>query len=209
MRVEPDCTGRCRWRQTFGSSRIARNHARRHVARVRAGEADPLQPVDVVEALEERREVARRVVRRLVVIDDLPEQLDFPRPGVRRLPRVGEDVGDRPHPLVAARVRHDAEGAELVAAFDDRDVGLQRVATARDAERKRDVLDRVEIDRGACARAAAGRRVDEHRQALQVLRTDDHVHGGRAFQNLLAFLLRDAPRDGDDRPLALLEPPSA
>ena len=54
-----------------------RDHPRRDVARMRAGEADPLEPGDLVEPLEQRREVARRVVGRLVVVDDLPEQLDF------------------------------------------------------------------------------------------------------------------------------------
>jgi hypothetical protein len=83
------------------------------------------------------------------------------------VPRVGEDVRDRPHPLVAARVRHHAEGAELVAAFDDRDVGLDRIAAARDAQRERDIAERVEIDErrvplGACTAASTsiGRRSD-------------------------------------------------
>ena len=120
------------------------------------------------------------VVGRLVVVDDLPEQLDFPGAGVHRVPRLGDDVGRRAHALVAARVRHDAERAELVAAFDDGDVGLERIAAPRDPERKRDVVDRVDrIGRAAGAATPRPRRrlVDEHRQPLQVLRADDDVDG--------------------------------
>jgi hypothetical protein len=46
---------------------------------------------DRVQPLQQRREVARGIVGRLVVVDDLPEQLHFPRPGPRRA-GIREDV---------------------------------------------------------------------------------------------------------------------
>ena len=53
--VDPDCTGRCRCRQTFGQIAHRRDHPRRDVPRMRAREPDPLQPVDRVQPLEQRR----------------------------------------------------------------------------------------------------------------------------------------------------------
>ena len=51
-------------------------------------------PVDVVNRLEQPGEVARRVVGRLVVVDDLPEQLHFP--AARSPPPRGPRPGCRP-----------------------------------------------------------------------------------------------------------------
>ena len=48
-------------------------------------------------------------------------------------------------------------------------------------------------------------RIDQHRQALQVLRTDDDVDSRRPFQDRVTFLLRDATGDRDDRPLPDLD----
>ena len=48
--------------------------------------------------------------------------------------------------------------------------------------------------------------LEEHRQALDVLRADDHVDGGRAREDGLAFLLGDAAGDGDDRAGSTFEP---
>src|SRR6266849_2913837 len=89
------------------------------VPRVRAGKADALDAGDVVDGLEEAGEVARRLVRRLVVVDDLAEQLYFLVAAGRRVADFREDVGLWTHALVAARVRHHAEAAEFVAALDD------------------------------------------------------------------------------------------
>ena len=122
------------------------DHPRRDVPRVRAGESDPRESVDRLQTLEQRREVAGRVVGRLIVIDDLPEQLDFARAGVDGMARLGDDVRRRPHALVTARVRHDAERAEFVAAFDDGDVGLDRIEAASDPQRKRDIAHRIDIE---------------------------------------------------------------
>ena len=117
-----------------------------HMPRMRAREPDALDAGHLVHSLQQRREIARRIVRRLIVVDDLPEQLDLAVPLVRGMSHFVEDVALRAHALVPARVRHDAERAELVAAFDDGDVRLDRIVAPRHAERKRHVLVRVDVD---------------------------------------------------------------
>ena len=90
-----------------------------------AGKPDAFEPRDVVEAFEERGEVASVIVGCLVVVDDLPEELNFQGALAHCLLGLGNDRCRRTHPLVTARVRHDAECAELVAPFDDRHVRLE------------------------------------------------------------------------------------
>src|SRR4030095_16927990 len=67
-------------------------------------------------------------------------------PGVRRVADFRQDVGLGAHALVAARVRHYAEAAELIAALDDRDVRLDRIVSRRHAKRPRYVVLRAEVD---------------------------------------------------------------
>ena len=118
----------------------------REMARVRAGKTDPLDAVDVVNRFEEPDEIARSVVRRLVMVDDLAEQLHFLAALRRGLAHFSHDVAPGPHALVAARVRYDAEAAELVAALDDRHVGLDRIRAPSDPQRPGDVVV-VALDR--------------------------------------------------------------
>ena len=106
------------------------------MARMRAREPDALDAGDIVDLGEQLREVAAGIVRRLVVVDDLPEQLDLAAARVDGLADVRQDVGLGAHALVAARVRHDAEGAVVVAPFDDRDVRLDGIAAPRDPQRE-------------------------------------------------------------------------
>jgi hypothetical protein len=117
-----------------------------------------------------------------------------------RLGRVFDDLGHGPHALVTACVGNDAERAELVAALDDRDVGLDRVGAPGDAQRERDVVHRIDGDRGVPPRASRmlHRVVHEHRQTFQILRTDNDVDRRRSLQNPRSFLLRDAARDGNN-----------
>src|SRR5690348_14751910 len=91
---------------------------------VRAGEPDARDALDIVHRLEQSDEVTGGIVRRLVVVDDLAEQLYFLVPARGRFTDFGEDVRLRAHTFVSARIRHDTEAAEFVAAFDDRDVRL-------------------------------------------------------------------------------------
>src|SRR5688500_8589834 len=88
------------------------DHPRGDVPGMRARETDPFEAVDAIETLEESREIAVRIVRCLVVVDDLPEQLDLPGAGGDGLTGVRHDVGGGPHSFLAPRVRHHTEGTE-------------------------------------------------------------------------------------------------
>ena len=112
------------------------NHARGHVPRVRAGETNALEAVKRRQTLEQLREITAVVVWGLVVIDDLSQELYLSRSGIHRELGLREYVGDRPHALVSAGVRNDAEGAELVAPLDDRHIRLPRFGPPRNTERK-------------------------------------------------------------------------
>ena len=158
-----------------------------------------------MQALEQAGEIAGGIVGRLVVVDDLPEQLDFLRAGGDGVACLRQDVGNRPHPLVPARIRHHAEGAELVAAFDDGDVGLDWILAPGDPQGERHVAERIQVDHRSTPRGGVERLLDEHRQAFQILRTDNHVDGLGASQNLRTFLLRDAAGHRDERPVPGLE----
>jgi hypothetical protein len=123
-----------------------RNQAFRDVARMRTRKPDAFDARNLVNGLEKRREITRRIVRRLIVIHDLAEQLDFAVPAARGLDHFVQNVALRSHALVPACVRDDAERAELVAALNDGDVSLHRIETPRDAERKPHIFIRVYVD---------------------------------------------------------------
>jgi len=141
---------------------------------MRAREPDPVDAFDLVDGLQQAGEVAGRIVRRGVVIDDLAQQLHFPPSARRGLPHLGDDVGLGPHAFVAARIRYDAEAAEIVAPFDDRDVGLDRVVPPSHPQRERHIVVGIDVDDRRTAAAVCGL-LDEHRQAADGLRADHHV----------------------------------
>ena len=173
-----------------------RNQPRRHVARMRAGKPDPRDALDFVDLLQQRREVTGGVVGRLIVIDDLPQELDFPQAPGGGVAHFGQDLGLRPHPLVAPRVRDHAEAAVLVAAFDDRHPRTHRVIAPRDAERERDVVVRAEVDLGHVRACGL---LHQHRQHPQAPRADHDIDHRRALEQRLPFLLRHAPGHHDHR----------
>ena len=79
---------------------------------MRAGEADALDAVHLVNGFQQTGKIALRIVGRLVVIDDLTEQLHFLQAARGGVADLRQNLALRPHPFVAARVRHDAEAAE-------------------------------------------------------------------------------------------------
>ena len=185
------------------------DHARCHVPGMWTREPDPVKARDLVEALQQSSEVAGGIVWRLVMVHDLSEELDLFGSRVSRVLRLGDDVAHWTHALLPARIRDDAEGAELVAPFDDRHVRLERIEAPRDPEWKRDVVERIQIQgRGSmpAVRVTFDRTIHQHRQALDVLRPDDHVDGARSREDGVTFLLRDASGDGDNRAVAGFEP---
>src|SRR5262245_54961709 len=97
---------------------------------------------------------------------------------------------------MATRVRHDAETAVLVAAFDDGHPRADTVGAPRQTERKRNVVVRAEID----LRAPLGLRLrNQHRQHARAASANYNVHLRRTLEQRRAFLLGDAPGNGNER----------
>ena len=91
-------------------------------------------------------ELAGRAHRAAVGVDVLAQQRHFAHALVGEAGDLGEHVVERPRELFAARVRHDAVGAVLRAAFHDRDEG----GRAFDARRRQEVelldLGKADVD---------------------------------------------------------------
>ena len=129
----------------------------------------------------------------MIGVDVLADQRDFAHAGIRQPLDLGEDFIGRPRRLHATRIRHDAEGAELVAAFLHGDEGGDTAAADRGAARRGQMIEFVVdrelgIDRLAVARGAR----QQIGQAVIALRTHDEVNNRCAADDFLTFGLRDA-----------------
>src|SRR6185436_9006554 len=103
--------------------------------------------------------------------------------------RLGEHGVERARDLAAARGRHDAERAVLVAALDDRDPRLRRRAAVDGEDVVVAVLGKINRE---------PRSVLEHLiEMADVARAHHEVDPGRALEDALPFLLRDAAADAD------------
>ncbi len=134
----------------------------------------------------------------MIGVDVLADERDFAHASVRQPLDLGEDFVGRSRRLHAARVRHDAEGAELVAAFLHRDEGGSAAAADRGAVRRGEVIEfvvdrKLGIDRHAVARGAR----QQVGQTVIALRTYDEINRRCAADDFLAFGLRDAAGDSD------------
>ena len=167
------------------------------VARMRAGEPDAIDSLDILHKFQQAGEVAVTTVRRLIVVHDLPQQMYFAASGGGSFGDLRNNLRGRPHPLVAARVRDDAEGAEVVTSLDNGDERLDRITSNCNAERKRDVFVRVDVDLGD---AAATGSLDGARQSGECAGPNDDIDHWRPVEELIPFLLRHAAGDCDDRP---------
>ena len=184
-----------------------------HVARMAGAVAQPRDAGNVREPLHQPAERRGAAVRVLAVIgvDVLAEQRDLADAGIGQTLRLGDDLGDRPRHLGAARIGHDAEGAELVAAFLHGDEGRHAALADRGAARRGEMAELV-LDRKLRVDDLAVRGARQHlRQPVIALRPDHEIDPGRAAEDLLAFGLRDAAGDGDCHVAALASrrPPSA
>ena len=113
-------------------------------------------------------------------------------------------MADGPREFGAARVGHDTERAEFVAAFLHRD--KSRNAARANCRRARcgEVIElvvnrKIGVDRGAVplgARQQVG-------QAMITLRAEHQIDRGRAADNFFALGLRHAAGDCDDHPAPL------
>ena len=170
-----------------------------HVARMAGGVAQPRDAGNFGEPVQQAAERRGAAVGALAVIgvDVLADQRDLAHAGVGQPLGLGDDLRDRPRHLGAARVGHDAEGAELVAAFLHGDEGRHAALADRRAARRREMIELV-LDRklGVDHLAVLGAR--QHLgQAVIALRPDHEIDGRRAAHDLLALGLRDAAGDRD------------
>ena len=164
------------------------------VARVRAGEPDPLQPVDRAaraQQLAEREPVAERAA---VGVDVLAEQGDLDDAGLHERADLGEHVAGPPVGLDAAQARDDAERAAVVAADTDRHPGAERrVAPRRQVGRER--LQRLDdLDLGLLV--VPGPR-EQHRQRGEIVGAEHDVDPRRLLDDPAAVLLREAAAHRD------------
>jgi len=155
---------------------------------VRTGKANPLDAGNGVHCLEQRREVALWVVGRLVVIDDLPEEVNLLPPGGHRLFHLPQDLLLRPHALVPPGIRDHAERAVVVAALEDRHVCPDGVRPPGQPQGKTDIIVGVHVHLSLPRRGL----FHQDRQLPRGLCSDHHVHVRGPLEDLAALLLGDA-----------------
>ena len=165
-----------------------------HVARMTGGIAQPRNAGDFGDAAQQLTERPRAAVPILAVVrvDVLADQRHLAHTSVGEVSHFFDDLLDRPRDFRAARVGHDAERTELVAAFLHGDEGGHAArARRRLARRGKEielVLDRkLGLDRAVLAREQIG-------QPVIALRADDQIDYRRAADDLRALRLRDAAR---------------
>ncbi|MBG9885136.1 hypothetical protein ABE10_00755, partial [Bacillus toyonensis] len=161
---------------------------------MRAGETDPLKPVDLSRGAEELAERLPIPELHSVGVHVLPEKSDLDRPVVDEKTDLVQDVARASILLLAPEAGDDAEGAGVVAADRDRHPSAVRgVPSCR--ERGREDLQRLEdLDLGL---AVVPRTLQETGQRAHVVRAEDHVHPGRLVQDRLFVHLSEAPAHGD------------
>jgi hypothetical protein len=170
------------------------DHVVGEVARVRRGEADPLKPVDLAAGAQQLAEGQPVAELGPVGVHVLPEQGDLDDPLVDQGPDLVQDVARTAVLLLAPQRRDDAEGAGVVAADRDRHPGrVGRLAAGGQQGRER--AERLlELDLGLLALAGL---LEQPGQGADVVRAVDHVHPGRAVDDLLALHLGQTAADRD------------
>ena len=120
---------------------------------------------------------------------------------------LGQAPGFRHHALAGTAPfrpsceRHHAIGTRLVAAFDDGDVRAVRIIAA--GEWRIECFFGIETQAGDAARALF--ELYQHVAETRVTRRPaNQADVGRAVEDLLAFLLRDAAKDAEDLAFARL-----
>ena len=150
--------------------------------------------------MQQAAERPRAPIRSVPVIgvDVLADQRDFAHARIGKPCDLGDDARDRPRHFDAARIGHDAERAELVAAFLHGDERRHTARADRIARRSLQHLElvlrrKLGVDDNFAARSAG----DEIGQAMVALRSNHDVDVTRAPDDLLAFSLRDTARNRD------------
>ena len=175
-----------------------RDHGLAEVLRVRAREADALDPVDGVAGAQQLAELRPQVGEQVAPprVHVLAEQRDLAHalPGEPR--DLGDDLARPPAHLSAAHRRDDAVGALRVAAHRHLHPGLE-AALALERQRGRERALLGDPERAARDPLAVG--ADPVREVRDRARAEGDVHERVQLEQALALGLRVAAADGDDR----------
>src|SRR5262249_10473151 len=176
-----------------------------HIARMAGRVAQARDGFDGGHPMEETAKRPGTPIRTFAVIgvDVLADQGHLAHPGIREPLDLSDDLFNRPRDLSAARVRTDAKGEDLAAAFLHGDEGGHAARSllfpAWGSEEVELVLDRkFSIDD-----ALAGRTGNEARQSMVALWPAHQVNRRCAADDLLPFSLRHAAGDRDQNLAAL------
>ncbi len=170
------------------------DHVVGEVARVRGGEADPLEALDRAAGTQQLGEGRAVAELGAVGVHVLPEQRDLDHAlGHQRLD-LAQDLAGAAVPLRAPQRGHDAEGAFVVAADGDRHPRRVR-GFASGRERGREGLERLpDLELRLLLHAGT---LQQDGQRADVVRAEHDVHPGRAPLHLAAVLLGQAAAHGD------------
>ena len=184
-----------------------------HVPGVRGRIANPVETVDFRQFADQAAEApgsaraesgpisALEPAGRLpgIGVDVLAQQRDLPRAAGDHAPGLRDNGRGRARIFGAARIGHDAEGAELVATFLHGEEGGRPLASAF-LRQEIELLVGLEflVDGAACAPGFG----QEFGQAVIRLRAEDQIDHRRAPADFRALGLGDAAGDGDRRLLA-------
>ena len=189
----------------LGQTAIGLDQVLLEPARMRGGEADALNALDGMHALnqldEGRDAIGMRVVAPAVTGDDLPEERELAHAPLRQLSALGHDLVHGPRALVAARLGHDAERAVHVAALLDRDEGadlsLVHLKMVADRVLRTRLFPDIHDARPDRHPGGAGRPqvIEVVGHLVKLLRADDQVDIGQGIEERGPTVLRHAAED--------------
>ncbi len=173
-----------------------------HIARMACHVAEPRKALDLGQMADEARKRPRFSVGSLAVIavDVLAEQRDFADAAIDETAHFIGERRHRPRKLHAARIGHDAERTELVAAFlhgEKRALPWASAGGGR-AWNLSSSGNAVSMS-SACRCARFGKQI---RQAMIALRSEHEIDRRCAAHDLSAFRLRPQPATVDEGLLA-------
>ena len=143
------------------------------------------------------RRVAAVQALAMIGVDVLAEQRDLADAGLGEPLGLGDDLRNRPRNLGAARIGHDAEGAELVAAFLHGDEGRHAALADRRAAGRARRSNLSSTGNSVSTTLPCSARAEQVGQPVIALRADHEIDRRRAAQDFLAFGLGDAAGDRD------------
>jgi hypothetical protein len=181
----------------LGRLRHRRDDVVREVEGVGRGEADAL---DAVHGGDGAQQVAEAHVLVAVRVHRLAEELDLLVAGLGHGARLAQDLARRRPALAPARVGHDAERAELVAAALDRDV--PRHAPRHLAGGIEALVGLEAVQLRVVDGAAGARLLDVRHQTAVPVGADHEIHVGRPLADRALEVLGHAAGDAQDGPRA-------